>query len=58
MKHYGIWTVKDSAWVRNMDGMIFWTTSMAVAQAQLELMAPMPDYPCEVKEFSEDIKQQ
>ena len=50
MKHFGLWHPETKGWVRDGEGNIFWTTSRAVAEAQLEISNPSPFV---VKEFIE-----
>jgi hypothetical protein len=47
MKHFGIWVIKANSWLVNGMGDIFWTTSRAVAEAQLARF----NRPAEIREF-------
>jgi hypothetical protein len=56
MKHYGIWITipkrkAGGAWMVDGEGRIFWTTSKAVAEAQLEMANCGRGRKMEVKEF-------
>lgn len=53
MKHFGIWNVEHSTWIVSGDGMIFWTTSKAVADAYLKFCNSNKTFPLEVREFLE-----
>jgi len=39
MKHYGLWNEEIKAWMMDSNGIIFWTSSSVVAQAQLDLIS-------------------
>lgn len=54
LKHWGIWDYCD--WMQFEDGEIFWTTSRAVAEAQLRkiLCGHFPHAGVEVREFEEE----
>jgi hypothetical protein len=63
MKHYGIWCIEVGGWMMDRNGMIFWTTSKAVAEAQLELsheasvpkiFSPQGPLHAEVREFEDE----
>jgi len=56
MKHYGIWITipkrkAGGAWMVDGEGRIFWTTSKAVAEAQLEMANCGRGRKMEVREF-------
>lgn len=53
MKHYGIWIPGVNKWVTSGDGLIFWTTSKAVAEEQLKRFSWYDTHP-EVKEFIDE----
>jgi hypothetical protein len=51
VKHYGIWITHErgGGWMIDVNGMIFWTTSRAVAEAQLNRQGKQDN--AEVREF-------
>ncbi len=53
MKHWGIWVKQtptfEGGWLMDVNGMIFWTTSRAVAEAQFERHVKYNT--CEIREF-------
>lgn len=52
MKHYGLWN--EYGWMLLDTGQVFWTTSLAVAKAQLEFSNSVGVPPWwEIKEFED-----
>lgn len=53
MKHYGLKQKGTDGWLRDLNNLIFWTTSKAVANEQLKIIISQPsEY--EVCEFIDD----
>lgn len=55
MKHFGIWIIKANSWLIDGMGIIFWTTSRAVAEAQMVRANGFG--PVEVREFIDTPEQ-
>lgn len=54
MKHYGLKRRGTGGWLRDQSGMIFWTTSKAVANEQLKMVSHIFPDDFEVCEFKDD----
>lgn len=59
MKHFGIWCVEPASWMQDVNGMIFWTSSKVVAEAQLsKSKRAFGMHPFEVREFIDETEGQ
>jgi len=55
MKHFGLWNVSVSRWMKTGDGAIIWSTSKAVIEAYLE-QENNPNV--EIREFIDKTEEQ
>ncbi len=58
LRHYGIWVTVADTWMMDDSGIIFWTTSRAVAEAQLRKTISSFSSRLEVKEFIDTPEEQ
>jgi hypothetical protein len=54
MVHYGLKRKNTNGWLRDVSGMIFWTTSRVVADEQKNLLCDPDEF--EVCKFMDDVK--
>lgn len=59
MKHFGIWCIQPATWLIDINGVIFWTSSKAVAEAYLVICnkGTGNPRPLEVREFIDDTEE-